>query len=41
MNTSQLIFSIALGVVTVVVIGFALYVVSTTLWGDKWIRRSK
>ncbi len=41
MNTSQLLFSLALGAVTLVVIGFALYVVSTTLWGDKWIRRSK
>ncbi|SHE49632.1 hypothetical protein SAMN02745225_00784 [Ferrithrix thermotolerans DSM 19514] len=41
MNTSQLLFSIALGAVTLVVVGFAIYVVSTTLWGDKWVRRSK
>ncbi len=40
-GTSQILFSIALGVITVVVIGFAAFVISTTMWGNRWVRRSK
>ncbi len=39
MTTAQLIFSVALGVVTVLVTLFAAYVVSTTMWGNRWFRR--
>ncbi len=39
MTTAQLVFSIALGVITVLVTLFAAYVVSTTMWGNRWFRR--
>ena len=39
MTTAQLVFSIALGAVTVFVTVFAVYVVSTTMWGNRWFRR--
>ena len=39
MTTAQLVFSVALGVVTVLVTLFAVYVVSTTMWGNRWFRR--
>lgn len=42
MTTAQLVFSIALGAIALLVTFFALYVVSSTAWGDRWIsRRSK
>ena len=40
MNTAQVLFAIALAVITVIVIGFAAFVVSTTMWGNRWVRRS-
>lgn len=39
MTTAQLVFSVALGVVTLLVTAFAMYVVSSTMWGDRWFRR--
>ena len=39
MTTAQLVFSVALAIVTVLVTLFALYVVSTTMWGNRWFRR--
>lgn len=39
MTTAQLVFSVALGVVVVLVTAFAVYVVSSTMWGDRWFRR--
>ncbi|MGI9119422.1 MAG: hypothetical protein ACR2G7_04760 [Acidimicrobiales bacterium] len=36
MTTAQMVFSIALGLVTVLVTAFAVYVVSSTMWGDRW-----
>jgi hypothetical protein len=39
--TAQLIFAVALGAITVVITLFALYVVSSTFWADRWVRRSK
>ena len=39
MTTAQLVFAIALGVITVLVTLFAAYVVSTTMWGNRWFRR--
>ncbi|MDA8278618.1 MAG: hypothetical protein M0Z45_10580 [Actinomycetota bacterium] len=38
-NTSQVIFAIGLGVVTLTVIAFGVFVVSTTMWGNRWVRR--
>ncbi len=39
MSTAQVLFGIALGVVTLIITGFALYVASSTMWGDRWYRR--
>ncbi len=39
MSTAQIIFSIALGVVVVLVTAFSLYVASTTMWSNRWFRR--
>ena len=39
MSTAQVLFAIALGTVTLVITGFALYVASSTMWGDRWYRR--
>lgn len=36
MPTAQLVFSIALGVVSLMVAAFAVYVISSTFWGDRW-----
>lgn len=39
MTTAQLVFSVALGAITLVITAFAAYVASTTRWGDRWYRR--
>lgn len=39
MTTAQVVFSVALGAVALAVGAFALYVVSTTMWGNRWFRR--
>jgi hypothetical protein len=39
LSTAQTLFAIALGVVTVVISGFAVYVLSTVIWADRWVRR--
>ncbi len=41
MSTTQILFSIALGTITVIVTGFAVYVASSTMWGDRWYGRRK
>lgn len=41
LSLAQTLFSIALGVVAVMVAGFALYVVSTVVWADRWVRRHR
>ena len=41
MSTTQILFSIALGTITVIITGFALYVASSTMWGDRWYGRRK
>jgi len=38
-TTAQVLFSIALGTMTVVITGFAIYVASSTMWGDRWYGR--
>jgi len=40
-STAQILFSIALGAITLVVTGFALYVFSSPLWGDRWYARRR
>lgn len=37
-TTAQTLFAIALGAITVLITGFALYVASSTMWGDRWYR---
>ncbi len=39
LTTAQLVFSIALGLVTVLVGAFALHVVATTMRTRRWFRR--
>ena len=39
MSPAQIVFAIALGTITVVVILFAVYVLSSTAWGDRWTRK--
>ena len=39
MTPAQLAFSIALGSITLLITGFALYVASSTVWSDRWYRR--
>jgi len=41
MTTTQILFSIALGAITLVITGFALYVASSTMWGDRWYDRRR
>jgi hypothetical protein len=41
MSTPQVLFSIALGTITLVITGFALYVASSTMWGDRWYARRR
>jgi hypothetical protein len=35
-TTAQTIFVIALSVAAIVIVAFAIYVFSSTLWGDRW-----
>jgi hypothetical protein len=41
LTTAQTLFAIALGAMTLLITFFALYVASSTLWGDRWVRRQK
>lgn len=41
MTTAQIAFSIALGAIALLVTFFAVYVASSTTWGDRWVRRRK
>ena len=38
MTTAQIIFSVALGSITLLILFFSLYVASSTMWGDRWTR---
>jgi len=35
------VFSIALAVVSLIVVWLAVYVARTTIWGDRWYRRPR
>ncbi len=41
MSTAQIVFSVALGAITLIVLFFAIYVASSTVWGDRWVRRNR
>jgi hypothetical protein len=41
MTIAQVIFSVALGAIALLITFFALYVASSTLWGDRWTRRPR
>ena len=41
MSTAQILFSIALGAITLVITAFALYAASSTMWGDRWYGRRR
>lgn len=36
MTTAQWIFVVALGAIAILIMFFALYVVSSTMWGGRW-----
>ena len=38
MTTAQIIFSVALGSITLLIMFFVLYVASSTMWGYRWTR---
>jgi hypothetical protein len=41
LTTAQTLFSIALGVMTALITGFGIYVISSVMWGDRWYRGGK
>ncbi len=41
LSTAQTLFAIALAVVALAITAFALYVVSTVVWADRWVRRRR
>ena len=41
MTTAQIVFSVALGIVSLLVVLFAVYVISSTAWGDRWSGRGR
>ncbi len=41
MSTAQILFAIALGAVSLMVVVFAVYVLSSAAWGDRWVRRDR
>jgi len=38
MTTAQALFATALGAITLLVTGFAVYVLSSTVWSGRWAR---
>ena len=41
MTRAQTVFAIALALVAGLILFFALYVASTTVWADRWARRRR
>ncbi len=39
MTTAQTLFAVALGFVALLITLFSLYVLSSTMWGDRWYGR--
>jgi hypothetical protein len=40
-TTAQVVFSIALGIIALLITAFAVYVASTTMWSDRWFGRRR
>lgn len=40
MSTTQVLFAIALSTITLVITGFALYALSSTMWSGRWYQRT-
>jgi len=40
-TVTQVLFSIALGSITVLITAFALYVMSSTMWAGRWYHRRR
>lgn len=41
MTSAQTVFVVALALVATGIVAFALYVVSSTMWGDRWYPRGR
>ena len=41
MTTAQVVFAIALGAIALGILAFGIYVASSTIWADRWVRRGK
>ncbi|HEX7166428.1 MAG TPA: hypothetical protein VF230_05545 [Acidimicrobiales bacterium] len=41
MTTAQIVFAIPFAAIALLIVFFSLYVVSSTIWGNRWVRRSK
>ncbi len=39
LTLAQTIFAVALAAITLLITFFALYVVSTVVWADRWVRK--
>lgn len=39
MTQNQIVFSIALGAITLLILFFSIYVASSTMWAERWMRR--
>ncbi|HVF32221.1 MAG TPA: hypothetical protein VM933_04200 [Acidimicrobiales bacterium] len=39
MTTAQVVFAAALGSIAILITLFSLYVLSSTVWGDRWVRK--
>jgi hypothetical protein len=40
LTTAQVVFGAALGTIALGIMAFAGYVISSTMWGDRWVRKS-
>ena len=40
LTTAQTIVSVALGVMTLLITWFGIYLVWSTMWSDRWVRRN-
>jgi hypothetical protein len=41
MTTAQWIFVVALGAIAILIVFFAFYVLSSTMWGGRWYPRKR
>jgi len=37
-TSAQIMFSVALGLIALLIVFFSLYVASSTMWSDRWTR---